>query len=151
VLTLRTLTKEAFAPYGLILQHGSENPASFQVIARADEPTGWQLAVSRVVRGVVTTLACHPNTMESFTPLAGVGALVVAASACPQEVACFLLDRPVCLHKGTWHCTLAVTDTATFVISENRQVESESYSLPQPLVIGLGVHSPPVDPYASCR
>jgi ureidoglycolate hydrolase len=82
-------------------------------------------------------LGRHPNTRESFEPLAGIAAIVVAEYGRPGEPAAFLLDRPVCLHKGVWHATAALSESALIKITENHIVQSESYTLPLPLSIGL--------------
>ena len=51
----------------------------------------------------------------------------------PEEFQAFLLDKPVCLNKGVWHQVLTPAGKASIKITENLEVESEYWELPQPV------------------
>jgi ureidoglycolate hydrolase len=136
-IPLLRLSVDAFAPYGDIIAHNGEEEPAFQVVIDEPEPTGWRIAVNKVTARAVTSLGCHPNTRESFEPLSGVAVIVVAEQESPDRPVAFLLDCPVCLHKGIWHASLALSEFALLKITENHTVQSESYPLPLPLAVGL--------------
>jgi ureidoglycolate hydrolase len=136
-IPLQSLSVGAFAPYGDIIAHNGVLETAFQVVIDEPEPTGWRIAVNKVTARTVASFGCHPNTRESFEPLSGVAVIVVAAHDRPDNSEAFLLDCPVCLYKGVWHATLAVSEFALIKITENHSVQSESFTLPQPLVVGL--------------
>lgn len=134
---IQFITGEAFAPYGRVLEF-PENPADprFQVVV-TENGAGWRLAVFRVKERECDRLECHPLSMESFEPMQGTGLLIVACCDTPQQYEVFLLDRPVCLDKGVWHQMITLSQETVVKITENLEVESEFYTLVQPICARL--------------
>lgn len=131
---IKNISKETFQKYGYILEHNPEGN-NFQVIVNEGEPVGWRLAVMRVTARIVAKLGRHPDSMESFEPLRGVVALVLAPAEVPENYEIFLLDKPVCLHRNIWHATLALSMDAEVKITENLKVGAEEYQLARPVRI----------------
>ena len=76
-IPLRALTAEAWAPFGTILEIARPDPAARQrrrerVQGRRPEPErrGWRLAVQIVRARALRQIGHHPNTKESFEPVA---------------------------------------------------------------------------------
>ena len=136
-LKIQAITQETFGRYGYVIDHdrGSER---FQIICSDPQPTGgWQIAVNRIANRRVDQIVCHPNTMESFEPLEGIACLILAAPEAPGSLDVFLLDRPVCIHKGVWHATLTLSEVAFVKITENVTIESKMHDLPEPLTAAV--------------
>jgi ureidoglycolate hydrolase len=142
-LPLETITAEAFAPFGTVVDWSAaleRTGQPFHVLVRSAEPTGWRLAVSRVTVRTVERLGNHPATEELFAPLQGSTVILVAPHG-PFDVSkvrAFLLDRPVCVGRGVWHANLALSAAATVLIAENLDVTSEIAVLRRPLGVQLG-------------
>lgn len=120
-LPLQCITRETFEPYGTVLEMLPSGDDRFQVlVTESQEP--WRLAVFQYRNHQVAQLEAHPTSMESFEPLSGLSVLVVATPSAPDELQAFLLDKPVCLEKGVWHQTLALTPKAQVKITENLEV-----------------------------
>ena len=79
----------------------------------------------------------HPNTKESFEPVAGVAAICVAALDSPDDLRAFVLDRPVVVNASVWHGLIALSAEAIVKIAENRQVTGVNRPLDRPLRVGL--------------
>lgn len=136
---LQIITEETFAPYGTIIALNPEKTDSFQVVLAEEDVPGWRIAVSNLTnKRTVQTLGLHPNTRESFEPLSGTAVIVVAVQEEPDQIQAFLLDKPICLFKNTWHHLIALSETASVKIMENaRDIESKHHTLEQELKIGL--------------
>ncbi|PSL40726.1 ureidoglycolate hydrolase [Planomicrobium soli] len=133
---IKRISAETFSKYGGVL--GEQGAAAgFEVFFDEDEKVGWRLAVSTFENTTIEKLARHPNTVESFSPLQGISLLCVSNSEVPEEVAAFLLDRPIFLHKNIWHGTLALSEQAVLSICENSYVESEEYELENPFEVSV--------------
>ncbi len=133
-----TLTPEAFAPYGKIIDWTADLESTdqrFHVLLRSAEPTGWRLAVSKVTAHNTQTMANHPDTWELFAPLRGMAVLLVAAPGPLREetVRAFVLDRPACVAPGVWHSNIMLHEPATILIAENLEVTSASAQLSRPV------------------
>lgn len=129
---IKNITQETFQKYGYILEPGPEG-GNFQVVVNEGEPVGWRLAVMRVTAKVVAKIGRHPDSMESFEPLCGVAALVLAPPEAPENYEVFLLDKPVCLRRNVWHATLALSVDTQVKIVENLSVGAEDYHLARPV------------------
>ncbi|WP_100405823.1 ureidoglycolate lyase [Bacillus solitudinis] len=138
-LTLKTITKESFAPFGDVIEVNRQSKETFQVILAEEDVAGWRIAVSNLSgRGIVKKLGSHPNTRESFEPMNGIAVIIVAEKDSPEVIHAFLLDKPICLHKYVWHATLALSEIAELKITENASnIESLHHTLDQPVSIGL--------------
>lgn len=129
-LIIQALTPAVFSAYGTVLNFNSTDQTLFQVQMVEDESVGWQIAVMKVVNRTLSQVSCHPTTLETFEPLSGVCILVVAAPQTPQQLTAFILDAPVCINKGVWHCLLTLSEQALVKVTENKIVTSETKLLP---------------------
>lgn len=135
---IETIDKAGFFPYGTVLEFtASSQPPRFEVlVTEAEQP--WRLALFRVFNKACTQLERHPTSMESFEPLSGMGVLLAALPEAPLDWRAFLLDRPVCLHKGIWHAMLTLTEETVVKITENLKVNSELYNFSGPACVSIG-------------
>ena len=133
-LPLQTITPEGFAKFGDVLDwRDAFGEEGFHIITRAEDPTGWRLAVLLAKHHAISSLERHPTSKESFEPVSGVAALCLAPPEDPTAIEAFLLDRAVVLGKGVWHGVLALSDEALIKIAENLTVTGESHELDAPL------------------
>ena len=126
------LTHEAFSKYGRILIPTPEEVSKAKqpfIVLESVVSDGWRMAFNEVTRRYCDALGCHPNTKETFEPLRGVLALVVALHDYPDDVEVFLLDRPVVVNEGVWHNQIALSEKAYLRINENLSVKGESHKL----------------------
>jgi len=135
--TIKPLARQAFAPYGWVLEPDGRQPDGFQVLVEEKERTGWRLAVNRLAARSVSRLSRHPNTLESFAVMSGAVVLVVAPPDRADAYEAFLLDKAVCIRRNVWHGSLALSASALILISENLEVASEDYSLREELTAAL--------------
>lgn len=139
MLKIETITPEAFAPYGTVLDFQPDPPdPRFEVKVERPGGNGWRLAVFCVTIREAQRLECHPSTPESFIPCGGSGILLCAAPETPEDVHAFLLDRPICMAPGAWHEVIALSDKAYYQITEDIDVYSEFYNFERP--VGVGIH-----------
>ena len=126
--SIQILTQSAFASYGTILEFPAESTNRFEIIVREpDHP--WRLAVFRDNKRSAVKLENHPTSMETFEPVRGTTLLLVAEHESPDDFVVFLLDKPICLHKGVWHDVVALSDEVLIRITENLEVYSEFHDL----------------------
>ena len=125
---LESIKKETFEKYGRVLEFSESCSEPFEIVV-TEEAEPWRLAVFRYRNKTVKRMECHPYSLESFEPLAGLTVLVVAEHDRPQDYRAFILDKPVCLYKGIWHQVLFLTDEAQVKIAENLEVTSEFFDL----------------------
>jgi len=133
-IPIEPLNADAIQPFGTIVDWDSEQQTSddpFRIVVRSEQPTGWRLALSRVSQRKLDSLANHPHTVELFVPMSGQAILVVGEKGplAQQRIRAFALSKPVCVHAGVWHGTLAVSEQATILIAENLRVSSERIML----------------------
>lgn len=121
---IKNITSNNFEKYGKILEFSKEFEGHFEIIVR-ESVQPWRLAVLRVRNRVSTFLENHPESMESFEPVKGTTLLIVSENHCPDNYEVFLLDKPVCLHKGIWHDVVALSDDILIRVAENLEVECE--------------------------
>jgi ureidoglycolate hydrolase len=125
---IQILTQSAFARFGTVLEFPAESTNRFEIIVREpDHP--WRLAVFRDNKRFATKLENHPTSMETFEPFRGTTLLLVAEHDSPDDFSVFLLDKPICLHKGIWHDVVALSDEVLIRITENLEVYSEFHIL----------------------
>lgn len=130
--SIRRITREAFAPFGEVLAH-REKTEGYEVIVRDADAAGWLLAVMTIDWKRIRRIERHPTSLESFEPLWGVTLIAVAEPGTPDDLHVFLLDQPVCLHKGVWHQVMALSERSSFKIAENASVTAEYHDLPSPI------------------
>ncbi len=130
-ITVESITEESFRPFGRLIRFPeSDTESNFRIIAsEADSP--WRLAVFRYWNHSIEKIECHPTSMESFEPLRGETLLLAAAHETPEAYHLFRLDQPVILEKAIWHQTLTLTSSAEVKITENLEVPTEFYTLPE--------------------
>lgn len=133
---IETIDRQGFAPYGTLLEFTEVQPATRFEILVSEPDAPWRLALFRVIDQECGRLECHPASMESFEPVRGTGVLLVAPPQAPQEWRAFLLDRPVCLHKGVWHAMLTFSEETVVKITENLTVGSEFFEFKHPIRVG---------------
>ena len=133
MVNIETITSQSFAPFGTVLEFSENAPDPRFEVKVCEAQANWRIAVFCVRCKTAARLECHPQSLESFTPIAGTGILLCAAPQTPQEYHAFLLDKGVCLNKGVWHEVLTLSDTAYFEITENLQVESVFYDFAKPV------------------
>ncbi|MDR1709673.1 MAG: ureidoglycolate lyase [Candidatus Accumulibacter sp.] len=127
-LLAEPLSREAFAPFGEVIEAGADR-ASFPInggsarrfhgLARLDAGEGGRLTVSifrarpRRLPFAVTLLERHPKASQAFMPLSGQPFLVVAApkgeTVDPARIRAFLAHgrQGVNFSPGVWHHPLA--------------------------------------------
>ena len=128
---IECITEESFRPFGRLIRFPEEDRESNFIIIASDTESPWRLAVFRYWNHSIEKIECHPTSMESFEPLEGETLLLVAEHDTPEDYHIFRLDQPVILEKGVWHQTLSLTDSAQVKITENLEVPTEFYSLPE--------------------
>ncbi len=137
MIPVESITREAFAPFGSVIEFSADFDGNYEILRREEEKP-WILAVFRYSNKAIQRIENHPTSMETFEPLSGVTVLLVAEHETPENYKAFILDKPVCLNKGTWHQTLALTPMAQVKITENQDVYSVYYDLPSPVSVQLG-------------
>ena len=125
-MKIESITKEAFAPFGTVIEFPEKCREDFY-IADTDPQNPWRVAVFRYSNHSIKTIENHPSSKETFEPLKGVTVLLVAQNETPEKYQGFILDKPVCLKKGVWHQVLSLTPSAEVKITENLEVESVFY------------------------
>lgn len=137
MVELESVTREAFAPYGTVLEFPEACTDNFYIVdTEAEQP--WRVAVFRYSNKEIKVIENHPASKESFEPLKGLTVLLVAEHEDPEAFRAFILDKPVCLKKGVWHQVLALTPEAEVKITENLEVESEFYEYETAKSVGVG-------------
>jgi ureidoglycolate hydrolase len=126
-----TLSKERFDRYGKILEF-SLGKKEWEILV-TEEKIGWRIALLEIERKEIKRLERHPDSMETFEPVSGIGLLFVADKD-PGDFEVFILDRPVCLYKGIWHEVATLTEKAKFKITENYDVKCEYFDFEKPFV-----------------
>lgn len=136
MVRLESVTKEAFAPFGTVLEFPEGYEENFYIVdTEAEKP--WRVAVFRYTNKEIKIIENHPTSKESFEPLKGITVLLVAEHEAPEEYRAFILDKPVCLKKGIWHQVLALTPEAKVKITENLEVESVFYEYENAKCVGM--------------
>ena len=131
--TIRTITRESFAPYGSLLAFSPEPENDlFEIVVR-EQKEPWRIAMLRVVRRAAERLERHPGSMETFEPVSGVSVLLVADPATPDNWEAFLLDQPVCVGKGVWHEIITLSEESLCKLTENLDVECVYHPLAEPV------------------
>lgn len=137
MVIVESITREAFAPYGTVLEFPEEFDGNFYIVD-TDEANPWRVAVFRYSNKEIKVIENHPASKETFEPLKGLTVLLVAEHETPEDYRAFILDKPVCLKKGTWHQVLALTPEAEVKITENLEVESVFYEYETAKQVRLG-------------
>lgn len=137
MVKIESITRETFAPFGTVIEFSPDFDGIYEILETEDEKP-WILAVFRYTNKTIQRIENHPTSMETFEPLSGVTVLLVAEHETPENYKAFVLDKPVCLKKGVWHQVLSLTPSAEVKITENKDVYSEFYDLPEEIQVQIG-------------
>ncbi|MGC8764920.1 MAG: ureidoglycolate lyase [Brevinematia bacterium] len=127
---LKYITKESFSKYGFVIDFNNPNSEGWEILTKVSKE-GWRIAILEIERKAAKRLERHPDSIETFEPMSGIGVLLVASER-PENFEVFLLDKPVCLNKGVWHEVFSLSERAKFKITENDEVECEYYNFKTP-------------------
>ncbi len=134
--SIQNLNKEAFAPYGDIIDFTEAQEDGWEIVVRSNGP-GWRLALLEIKRQSTMRLEYHPESKESFEPISGITLLIVAALEQPNDYQVFLLDRPICLNEKVWHQVICMSETSVMKITENLEVECVYHELEKPIKVAI--------------
>lgn len=137
MVKIESITRENFAPFGTVIEFSPDFDGIYEIL-ETEEEKPWILAVFRYTNKTIQRIENHPTSMETFEPLSGVTVLLVAEHETPENYKAFVLDKPVCLKKGVWHQVLSLTPSAEVKITENKDVYSEFYDLPEEIQVQIG-------------
>ena len=137
MVKIESITRENFAPFGTVIEFSPDFDGIYEILETEYEKP-WILAVFRYTNKTIQRIENHPTSMETFEPLSGVTVLLVAEHETPENYKAFVLDKPVCLKKGVWHQVLSLTPSAEVKITENKDVYSEFYDLPEEIQVQIG-------------
>lgn len=137
MVPIQSITHKNFKKYGSVIEFPKDSPETFMIV-ETEEYEPWRIAIFRYNNKSTNTLECHPSSKESFEPLKGITILILAGHETPENYEAFVLDKPVCLHKGVWHQVLALTVEAQVKITENLEVESMFYKLQKEISAQIG-------------
>jgi ureidoglycolate lyase len=164
VLRPLPLTAQAFAPFGVVIEHpgGAGQSINAGSAQRFDLAPDLQLhaaqgraalvlfrAQARSFPQTLTLLERHVLGSQSFVPL-GLRRFVIvvaAAGAAPhaEDLRAFITDglQGVLLSPGVWHHALLAVDAGDFVVIERAAdaVDCEEITLPQPVLLSLDLQA----------
>ncbi len=126
---IKYINKENFERYGYILDF-SKDPIGWEILFK-EKSSGFRIAIFEIDRKKVDKLERHPESMETFEPMSGIG-LILLADKDPDDFEVFLLDKPICLKRGIWHEVISISEKAKYKIVENDEVESEFHYFDKP-------------------
>ena len=127
-MDIKVLNAEHFAPYGMIIPTSNAKDVSFDIKLK-ENASGWRIAILEITNRTTKQLHCHPDSLEVFEVISGSAVLLVATAENPDNVEAFLLDKPVCVNKGVWHSTIALSEKATVKITENSSVSKNTHDI----------------------
>ncbi len=136
MIKIQNLNDKNFKKFGIIICPENKSKI-FDVICKEKEKVGWRIGYLILNPQKVKMLEAHPYSMETFEPVKGTSIIIVAENKKPEKFYAFLLDKPVCLYKGTWHAIIALSESIEIKITENLEVDSVFYKLKKPLDIVL--------------
>jgi len=128
IFDIKILEAEGFKPYGMIIPARNADDISFDIKLK-ENASGWRIAILEVTNRTANQLHCHPDSLEVFELVDGSALLLVATAEHPDNMEVFLLDRPVCVNKGIWHCIIALSEKATMKITENLVVNKNVHDI----------------------
>lgn len=126
-MDIKVLEADQFAPYGMVIQT-TANDVPFDIKLK-EIASGWRIAILEITNRTTKQLHCHPDSLEVFELVDGSVILLVASAEKPDDVEAFLLDKPVCVNKGVWHSTIALSEKATVKIIENLVVSKKTHDI----------------------
>jgi ureidoglycolate hydrolase len=136
MIRIRTLNQKDFSKYGRVLEQKNKKKV-FSVIEGDKNAAGWRIGYLITTPDRVQTFEEHPGSKETFEPVSGTTVILVAGHKTPDKIEAFLLDKPVCLEKNTWHAVSVISERAEIKITENYDVESVFHKLKKPIDISF--------------
>lgn len=137
MLKINTLSKSSFKKYGKVMELAPDKKR-FHVLFGESGKTGWRVGYSRVRPEPLRQLEMHPDSLETFEPVKGTCLIIVAQEKTPQKMEAFLLDKPVCINKKTWHEVCVISETCELKLVENYVIEgTKYYRLKKPIDAGM--------------
>jgi len=94
----------------------------WRIVHVESQKIGWRIAYLVLRDKTIGRLECHPESDESFEPVAGKALLFVAHQKDVTAVRCFTLDKPVIVKKGIWHGVVTLSPETEIKITENARV-----------------------------
>lgn len=127
-MDIKVLNAGQFEPYGMVIPTSNAKDVLFDIKLKENAP-GWRIAVLEITNRTSKQLHCHPDSLEVFELISGSALLLVARPENPDSYKAFLLDKPVCVNKGIWHSTIALSEKATVRITENAVVSKNTHDI----------------------
>lgn len=138
---VQALTRESFAPYGIVL----DRRGSIEIDLGGGAPslTG-ATAEQRPLQ--FHFMARHRRTVQVFSPLASSQSIVAVAAPNERDapdietVAAFFIDGrwPYALHRGTWHTPpFAVGEWASYLVIDRAGTLEDDYELADTRIAGV--------------
>jgi ureidoglycolate hydrolase len=136
MIPIKQLNKETFKKYGSMLDPGDKSKV-FTVVCGDKDARGWRIGVVIIGPDNVKQLEAHPESLETFEPVAGTSILLVSETKSPDNIEAFLLDRGVLVNKNIWHALSVLSEKAEVKVTENFEVESVFHKLKKPIDVGF--------------
>jgi len=136
MIPIRQLNEKSFRKYGGMLEPADKTKV-FTVLCGDKEAAGWRIGYVILGQDNVKSLEAHPESFETFEPVAGTTILLVAEAKSPDNIEAFLLDKGVIVNKNIWHGLCVLSSKAEVKVTENFEVESVFHTLKKPLDAGF--------------
>jgi ureidoglycolate hydrolase len=117
-----------FRNYGKIIGYPNKSAKGnkrnlWKIVHSENARTGWRIAYLVLRDKTIGRMECHPDSDETFEPVAGRALIFVSLTKNLEDIRCFQLDKPVILNKGVWHGLITVSDETEIKITENHEVK----------------------------
>jgi ureidoglycolate hydrolase len=120
------LTHKNIKPYGWIIDSAfvkdSGRGNAFGILIK-EKAKGWRIAYLIVRAKSIKRLENHPDSLETFEPVAGRTVIALARPRSPEKFKLFHLDKPVVLKKKVWHDVATLSERSDIKIVENMEVK----------------------------
>jgi ureidoglycolate hydrolase len=136
MIPVKQLNRESFKKYGSMLDPEDKTKV-FTVVCGDKDARGWRIGVVIIGPSPVEQLEAHPESKETFEPVAGTSILLVSETDKPDNIEAFLLDRGVLVNKNIWHGLSVISEKAEVKVTENFEVDSIFHKLKKPIDIGF--------------
>ena len=128
------ITPQNFKAYGKVIHYpGKQAKGSrrnlWRIVHREIAHVGWRVAYLVLRDKTIGRLECHPFSDETFEPVKGRALFFVARTKRLSDIRCFMLDRPIVLHKGIWHGLVTLSAETEIKITENVKVSCRYWPL----------------------
>ncbi len=131
---IKGVNSKDFKRFGHIIEHPDKEfndtgENMFHIVCTEEAGVGWRIAYLITRDTMIERLEQHPDSLESFEPVSGETLLYVSDEKDLNGIVCFYLNKPVVLHKGTWHGVVTLSDESEIKITENAKVETHIWPL----------------------